>query len=475
MTEQEFETFSKFGKSFQEKLVKLILFDRHFANQVEEVLDTSYLELKYLQVFVDLLFQHKRDYPHPTYEAMVSVVRTQTEDYSNSIVKQVIDFMARVKSNAIGDDDEEYVKEKSLDFCKKQKLKEAILRSVGLLKTQSFDQIQKVINDAMNLGADNNHGHDYHKDILDRFEMKMRNPVSTHWDEIDLITKGGLGKRELGVVVAPTGAGKSMALAHLGAMAVVKGKTVVHYTLELADTVVGQRYDSCITGIELKNLMSMKESIIGIIDHIPGQLIIKEYPTKSASTRTISTHLEKLRQKGMTPDMIIVDYADLLKPTASGFKTQELRHSLGNIYEELRAIGQVWDIPVWTASQTNRSGLNADVITMESISEAFSKCFVADFICSISRTVEDKTENKGRMFVAKNRNGIDGIVYPMEIDTSKVHLRVLPPGEDSSIDAVVMKTKQEQDEHLRQKYKKFKEEKKLKARAQQKDQGAPTV
>ena len=465
MPEQQHDTFSKFGKSFQEKLVKTILFDRNFANQMEEVLDTNYLELKYLQVFVDLMFQHKQSYPHPTYEAMVSVVRTQTEDYSDSIIKQVIEFMARIKSNAIGDDDEEYVKEKSLDFCKKQKLKEAILKSVDLLKSQSFDQIQKVINEAMNLGADNDHGHDYHKDILDRFEMKMRNPVSTHWDEIDDITKGGLGKRELGVVVAPTGAGKSMALAHLGAMAVVKGKTVVHYTLELADTVVGQRYDSCITGIELKNLMSMKESIIGIIDHIPGQLIIKEYPTKSASTRTISGHLEKLKQKGINPDMIIVDYADLLKPTASGFKTQELRHSLGNIYEELRGIGQVWDIPVWTASQTNRSGLNAEVITMESISEAFSKCFVADFICSISRTVEDKTENKGRMFVAKNRNGIDGIVYPMEINTAKVHLRVLPPDEHSTIDAVVMKTKQEQDEHLRQKYKKFKAKRDKKAEA----------
>jgi replicative DNA helicase len=458
MPEQQYDTFSKFGKSFQEKLVKTILFDRNFANQMEEVLDTNYLELKYLQVFVDLMFQHKQSYPHPTYEAMVSVVRTQTEDYSDSIIKQVIDFMARIKSNTIGDEDEEYVKEKSLDFCKKQKLKEAILKSVDLLQSQSFDQIQKVINEAMNLGADNDHGHDYHKDVLDRFEMKMRNPVSTHWDEIDDITKGGLGKRELGVVVAPTGAGKSMALAHLGAMAVVKGKTVVHYTLELADTVVGQRYDSCITGIELKNLMSMKDSIVMAVEHIPGQLIIKEYPTKSASTRTISTHLEKLKQKGINPDMIIVDYADLLKPTASGFKTQELRHSLGNIYEELRAIGQVWDIPVWTASQTNRSGLNAEVITMESISEAFSKCFVADFICSISRTIEDKTENKGRMFVAKNRNGIDGIVYPMEIDTAKVHLRVLPPDEHSTIDAVVMKTKQEQDEHLRKKYKKFKEE-----------------
>jgi replicative DNA helicase len=462
MTEQQYDTFSKFGKSFQEKLVKTILFDRNFANQMEEVLDTNYLELKYLQVFVDLMFQHKRSYPHPTYEAMVSVVRTQTEDYSDSVIKQVIEFMARIKSNAIGDDDEEYVKEKSLDFCKKQKLKEAILKSVDLLQSQSFDQIQKVINEAMNLGADNDHGHDWHKDVLDRFEMKMRNPVSTHWDEIDDITKGGLGKRELGVVVAPTGAGKSMALAHLGAMAVVKGKTVVHYTLELADTVVGQRYDSCITGIELKNLMSMKDSILMAIEHIPGQLIIKEYPTKSASTRTITGHLEKLRQKGINPDMIIVDYADLLKPTATGFKTQELRHSLGNIYEELRGIGQVFDIPVWTASQTNRSGLNAEVITMESISEAFSKCFVADFICSISRTIEDKTENKGRMFVAKNRNGIDGIVYPMEIDTAKVHLRVLAPDEHSTIDAVVMKTKQEQDEHLRKKYKKFKEERRKK-------------
>ena len=167
--------------------------------------------------------------------------------------------------------------------------------------------------------------------------------------------------------------------------------------------------------------------------------------------------------------MIIVDYADLLKPTATGFKSQELRHSLGNIYEELRAIGQTFDIPVWTASQTNRSGLNAEVITMESISEAFSKCFVADFICSISRTIEDKTENKGRMFVAKNRNGIDGIVYPMEIDTAKVHMKVLPPDEHSTIDAVVMKTKQEQDEHLRKKYKKFKEERRQQ-QAQQADE-----
>ena len=83
-------------------------------------------------------------------------------------------------------------------------------------------------------------------------------------------------------------------------------------------------------------------------------------------------------------------------------------------------------------------------------------------------TPQDKTENKGRMFVAKNRNGIDGIVYPMEIDTAKVHLRVLPPDEHSTIDAVVMKTKQEQDEHLRQKYQKFKQERRDKVKEENK-------
>ena len=152
--------------------------------------------------------------------------------------------------------------------------------------------------------------------------------------------------------------------------------------------------------------------------------------------------------------MIIVDYADLLRPARTTYK-QELRHSLGDIYEELRGIAQKYDMPVWTASQTNRGGLNAEVITMESISEAFNKCFVADFICTISRTAQDKTENTGRMFVAKNRNGPDGMVYPMNMDTSKVYLEVLPVEDGGTIDSVVAKTKEEQQKWLANKYKNY--------------------
>ena len=121
--------------------------------------------------------------------------------------------------------------------------------------------------------------------------------------------------------------------------------------------------------------------------------------------------------------MIIVDYGDLLFAKS---KNNERRHQLESIYEELRALAQIFRCPLWTASQTNRSGLNAEVITMESISEAYNKCFVSDFIFSLSRTIEDKNNNGGRVYIAKNRNGPDGIVYPIFMDTNNVTIKILP-------------------------------------------------
>jgi hypothetical protein len=111
--------------------------------------------------------------------------------------------------------------------------------------------------------------------------------------------------------------------------------------------------------------------------------------------------------------------------------------------------------PIWTASQTNRSGLNAEVITMESISEAFNKCFVADFIFTLSRTIDDKNANTARMFIAKNRNGPDGLVYPMNMDTANVKLEVLEP-DGNSIADINKEAAKHQKQRLADIYKKFK-------------------
>ncbi len=447
------ETFQRFGKAFQEKFCHLMLSDRPFCDQISEVLSIDFLDYEYLRVFVTLLIEYRHKYKvHPSYDIMETKIKVQCNNYTKALKEQLLQFYVSVKTTDIIENSE-FIKDSSIDFCRKQVLKGAMMKSVKLIKSSSFEEISKVIEDALKLGTDNNFGHDFIKDFEERYTLKARDPVSTGFERIDNICKGGLGKSELGVVIAPTGAGKSMVLVHLGAEALKQGKTVVHYTLELQDTIVGNRYDSCISRVHLSDLFHNKKEVLFRIKDIPGQLIIKEYPTKSASTETIKHHIERLKKRGIEPDMIIVDYADLLRPTRT---SKEKRYDLENTYEELRAIAQVYKCPVWTASQTNRSGLNAEVITMEAISEAFNKCFVADFICSLSRTIQDKQGNKGRMFIAKNRNGPDGLIFPAFVDWSNVKIKVLEIESQESIADVIHDSEDNHVNLLKQKYKNIK-------------------
>jgi replicative DNA helicase len=452
--------FGRYGKAFQEGLVQLIFEDRPFADQITEVLDATFIELEYLRVFLQKMLQFRHRYnKHPSVDAMLTIIKTELDEEDEVIQQKVEDYFTRMHQRELTDID--YIKEISLDFCRKQNLKEAMMTSVGLLQNCSFDEISKTINDALKLGSENNFGYDYMVDFEERFKPKFRVPVTTGWGDIDNITGGGLGKSELGVVIAPTGAGKSMVLVHLGSQALKEGKTVVHYTLELQDTVIATRYDSCITGYPLSDIINFKEEVYEEIKDIDGSLVIKEYPTKSASTNTIRAHLSRLVKRGISPGMVIVDYADLLKPVQM---RKEKREELGSIYEELRAISTEFQCPIWTASQTNRSGLSAEVITMEQISEAFNKCFVADFILSVSRTIEDKQNNQGKIFIAKNRNGPDGMIYNIFMDTSNVNIKVLPSvrsqqttnTNNSVVTAPVALTTKEQQDYLKAKYTKLK-------------------
>lgn len=448
-------SFAKFGKSFQEGLVHLIIGDRPFADQIFEVLDISFLELEYLRVLTRKILNYRNRYTtHPSYQIIATILKTELEKEDEAVKQQIMEFFESVCNTEVSDG--EYIKEQSLDFCRKQNLKGAMLKSVDLLQSCSFDEISKIINESLKLGSETNFGYDYLVDFEERYAPKFRKPVSTGWRDIDMIIGGGLGKSELGVVIAPTGAGKSMVLVHLGAQAVAAGQTVIHYTLELQDTVIAKRYDSAITGYPLSELNSFKQEVYDNIKDIDGKLIVKEYPTKSASTITIKNHLNRLAKRGINPGIIIVDYADLLRPVVV---RKEKRIELESIYEELRALSTEFQCPIWTASQTNRSGLNAEVITMEQISEAFNKCFVADFIFSVSRTIEDKQNNTGKMFIAKNRNGPDGMIYNIFMDTSNVTIKVVPtsPGSSGSVvTAPVVLNASMQKNLLQNKYQKFK-------------------
>jgi replicative DNA helicase len=445
-------SFSRYGKSFQEKLAFLILDDRVFADRMMEVLDVEFLEFKHLQTFVQKIFNYKSKYgTQPSHETMKTIIRSQLDDENEALQKQIREYFAKALSDIKILDSAEFVKETSLEFCRKQKLREAMIKSTTLLQKCSFDEISVLINDALKAGADSDFGYDYIKDFEKRFELSTRDTITTGWEKVDQITGGGGGRKELGVVIAPTGVGKSMVLVHLGATALKAGMTVIHYTLELADTVIAGRYDSCITGIRLNEVRERKADIKKSIDDLDGTLIVKEYPTKTATTNTIRAHLEKLKQQGIKPDMIIVDYADLLRTLSA---RKEKREELESIYEDLRAIMQENDCVGWTASQTNRTGLNQEIITMQAISEAFNKCFIADFIFSVSRTSEDKQTNGGRIYIAKNRNGPDGLVYSIFMDTANVDIKVVGKYENDAASSPAL-SQEEQVKFMLDKYKKL--------------------
>jgi len=446
--------FSKFGKNFQEKLVHIMFRDRLFCDQMREVIDLNFLENAYTRVFVEKMFDYKDKFQsHPSEATVATILRSDLDNENEATQKQVREYFARIVADKEVED-ADFVKTTALDFCKKQKLKEAIIKSAKLLqKSASYDEIKNVVDSALRLGSDNNFGYDYEKDFDKRFEHHSRKAISTGWSEIDEITQGGLGRGEMGVVIAGTGGGKSFSLVHIGANAILSGKTVVHYTLELSDVSVGKRYDSCITGIELNELTKNKLKVFDTLkDVVKGKLIIKEYPTRTASVLTLRNHLMKLKNSGNDPDVIIVDYGDLLvTKNGSGQKWIDME----TIYEELRGLAQEFQCPIWTASQVNRSASESEVITMDGIASAFSKCFVADFICSMARNSSARNGNSARMYIAKNRNGPDGGIFPMYIDLSRAKLEVLPKATET-VDSVREESAKRQADSLKEKYKKFK-------------------
>jgi hypothetical protein len=236
---------------------------------------------------------------------------------------------------------------------------------------------------------------------------------------------GGLGPGALGVVVAPSGVGKTWFLCALGAAAVKVGKTVVHYSMELSEKYVGSRYDTIFTNIPSNELGEKSDEVRDKIRKLRGKLLIKYFPPSGVSVKKLEAHIEKMTANGNKPDLIIVDYADLLLSHSS--KTDSTYAEQGGVYIELRGLGGELGIPIWTASQTNRTGIDAEVIEADKIASSYGKVMVADFLMSLSRKVEDKMSGTGRGHVIKNRFGPDGITLPSKINTNNGQFEFFEP------------------------------------------------
>jgi replicative DNA helicase len=431
--DQNVDTLAKFEPSFQIKVIASILQSPRFLTEYIDLVNPNYFDADGSKWVINKTLMYFSEYTDlPT----LAFFKAELSKESDTLIKtEVVNTLREVFTRIKADSDLQYVRDSLVEFSVHQLLKSAILKSVDYLQEDRYDEIKSAIDHAMRAGQAKNLGLDWKKDIELRLTRLARNTVATGWLPIDEAMDGGLAAGELGVIVAPSGIGKSWALSAIGANALKNGKKVIHYSLELNENYVGIRYDTIFTGIEPSKIPMNIPVVKKAIEQITGEIIIKFYPTKSITCNTITSHVQQLHALGFTPDIIIIDYADLLRST----ERSDTRHQeLGAIYEQLRCLAGELNIPIWTASQSQRSSIQDDVIQADKIAESYNKVMTADFLLSISRKLEDKVNHTGRVHIMKNRFGPDGQTFPMHMNPSRGIIEIY---DENSSQGVLLKKK----------------------------------
>jgi hypothetical protein len=436
------DNLAKYGPAFQAKVLACILSSSEFLQQSLDVLNPNFFESGagkwVVEQTIDYFIQYKS---LPTLE----VFKLELDKVRDEVLQVAVKEQLRSAFQRKNDDDLAYVQDRFLDFAKNQALKSAIIKSVDLLEVGQYGDIKALVDAALRAGQPRDVGHDWKADIEIRLAGVSRNVVPTGWDAIDQLIGGGLSEGELGVIAAPSGIGKSWALSTIGANAARQGKRVVHYTLELNQNYMGLRYDTIFTGIEPGLIPENRQQVEDAVAQIPGEIIIKYYPARSVSVHTIQAHVEHLIGNKMKPDLMLVDYADLMHSVT---KADARYQELGFIYEELRGMCGELEIPCWTASQTQRSSTQDDVIQADKISESYNKIMTADLVISLSRKLEDKANHTGRAHIIKNRFGADGITLPVFMNTSQGKIEIY---DENSSKGIMLKKQMQSGESMMKK------------------------
>lgn len=420
----EIKNLSDYGHSFQLKIIASLLSDQSFLQQILDILETSYFQSEANSTIVKIIKDYFLEYKDtPTMEVMV----IKTKEIESELLRETMKESLKESYKHMKDPDLEFVKKKSLDFCKNQKLRQAIMDAVELLETSDYEGIKYNIDQALKAGIRRDLGHNYKEGVRSRYDEEARNCVKTDWTVLNDLMDGGLGAGELGIVAGGPGSGKSWILAAIGAAALKQGIKVIHYTLELNDKVVSKRYDAILTGLSIQNLKFHVDEIEERIEKLKSNLFCMYYPSKTASLTTLAAHIETSILNEHEPGLIIVDYPDILKYSSAGIKDMREDQVLGNIYVELRGLGGTYNCPVWAASQFNRSAADDEIIEGNKIAGSYEKLMHADFVMSWSRKVEDKLAGTARGHVIKNRFGPDGITLPSKFNGSNGRVELFEP------------------------------------------------
>jgi replicative DNA helicase len=421
----------------EKTILKNLIYNEDYTRKVLPFIRSDYFSDNTEKVVFKEVFDFIQKYKTPpTHEALV-INFTEKKDLTDATLKDAIDLLNEVHQDKEEKAETNWLVDQTEKFCQDKAIYNAIMESVGILddrnSKKSKGEIPKLLSDALGVSFDNNVGHDYIQDYDSRYDFyhQVETRVRFDLDIFNKITKGGLPNKTLNIALAGTGVGKSLFMCHCAAAAISQGLNVLYITMEMAEERIAERIDANQLNLTMDELRTIgkedyERKFSVLKNKTNGKLIIKEYPTASASALHFRALLNDLAlKKTFKPDIIFIDYLNIcasarIKPGGNVNSYTYIK----SIAEELRGLAVEHNVPVVSATQTTRSGYSNSDVGLEDTSESFGLPATADFMFALVSNEELEALNQILVKQLKNRYGDpnDYKRFVVGIDRSKMRL-----------------------------------------------------
>jgi replicative DNA helicase len=433
--------------TIETNILSQLINSESYARKVLPFLKEEYFQTVTDRLLVTKIKQYMDKYNVPPSKEALIIELDHEElrevDYNESV--------SQVERMTVDEDtNEQWLIDKTEQFCQEKAVYNAIMESIHIIDGKSKDKtktaIPQVLSEALAVSFDNHIGHDFIEDYQQRFDFYHHKEERVPFDleYMNKITKGGIPRKSLNIILAGTGVGKSLAMCHFAASNMMQGKNVLYITMEMAEEKIAERIDANLLNVRVDDLVKLEKSmydkkIAELRARTPGRLIIKEYPTASAHSGHFRHLINELKiKRNFIPDIIYIDYLNI----CASSRTKAVGGTINSytfvkaIAEELRGLAVEKNVPIVSATQTTRSGFSNSDVGLEDTSESFGLPATADFMFAIINSDEMEQLNQLMVKQLKNRYNDPTLYKRFVIGVDRAKMRLYDVEQNAQQDIV---------------------------------------
>ena len=420
------KNFNYLGETFQLQLLNQVILDKEFARSIIDVIELNYFENKYFKLIIQMVKEYYKKYESsPSFETLGQIAKSEFQQ--ELAARMVLDTINKVSEAPL--EGSTYVQEKALKFCKQQELQKVMTKAQKIIdggEFENYDTVEEMVSKALQVGEVDKGTEDVFHNLDEVLNDDYRHPVPMGIAGIDKLLKGGLAKGEIGVILAPTGVGKSTLLTKIANHGFNLGYNILQIFFEDNPKIIQRKHFTLWTGIAPDDMTNKKEEIMekvtSIKESMTNKLTLKKLPSDTLTMMQIKNQVRKMIAEGNKIDMVLLDYIDCVVPDKN---LGDEWKSEGSVMRGFEAMCHELNIVGWTATQGNRSSISSEVVTTDQMGGSIKKAQVGHVIISVAKSLQQKEMKLATIAITKSRIGSDGVVFEnckfdnelIEIDT----------------------------------------------------------